>query len=66
VTAVERTDIVEDEGMTEPDEMPVLSVQGTVRVVRIWTVVTGMEVAIAPLEAETVEAAVTMAGLEDT
>lgn len=66
MTAVERTVVVEDEGMMEPAEMPVVSVQGTVSVVKIWTVVTGTDVATAPLEAETVEAHVTIAGLEDT
>lgn len=69
VMAVERTEVVEEPGMTLPDEIPVDSVHGTVSVVRIWTVVTGMDVATTPPELAvtvTVEAAVTMAGLEET
>lgn len=69
VRTVEMTVVVEVLGMTEPEDGPLVSVQGTVRVVRTLTVVTGMldvaaaEVAEAGLTAVTVEAAVTMAGL---
>lgn len=67
--AVESTDVVEEPGMTLPDEIPVDSVQGAVRVVRICTVVTGIEVATTPPEVAvtvTVEAAVTIAGFPET
>ena len=40
--AVEMTVVELDEGMTEPCETPVDSVHATVKVVRTWTVVTGM------------------------
>jgi hypothetical protein len=64
VTAVEITVVVEDEGITDPEEIPVVSVHGTVRVVKIWMVVLGTDVATAPVVAtETDEAQVTMAGL---
>ena len=66
--AVESTVIVEELGMTFPDEIPVDSVQGTVSVVKIWTVVTGMDVATPPAVevTVTVEAAVTIAGFPET
>ncbi len=51
--------------MTDPEEIPVDSVQGTTRVVTISMVVTGMDVAIAPADV-TVLAQVTIAGLELT
>ena len=69
MAAVERTKVVEEPEMMFPDEVPVDSVHGTVKVVRICTVVTGIEVAMTPAELAvtvTVEAAVRMAGLEDT
>ena len=67
VTAVDRTDVVDDDGMTDPDEIPVDSVQGTTMVVKISTVVTGKVVAMAPDDVDvTVEAQVTIAGLEPT
>jgi hypothetical protein len=67
VTAVERIVVVEEPGMTDPEEMPVDSVHGTVRVVTIWTVVTGTEVwRYPPDEALTVDAQVTIAGFEET
>ena len=58
--------VVEEDGMMLPDEMPVDSVHGTVKVVKIWTVVTGTDVTTAPEEVETVEAQVTIAGFEET
>lgn len=61
VRAVENTDEEKEDGMMDPDEMPVDSVHGTVNVVTILTVVTGT-VGTAP---EQVEAAVTMAGFEE-
>jgi len=65
--AVDRTEVVEEPGMMLPDEMPVDSVQGTTTVVRTWTVVTGIEVGMAPPEpAVTLEAPVTIAGLPET
>lgn len=36
--------VLEDDGMTEPDEIPVVSVHGTTIVVKICTVVTGIVV----------------------
>lgn len=69
MTAVERTEVVDEPEMTLPDEIPVDSVHGTVNVVRIWTVVTGTDVAMTPPELAVtvmVEAAVTMAGFDET
>jgi hypothetical protein len=68
VTAVESTVVLDEDEMTAPDEMPVVSVQGTTMVVRICTVVTGTdgaEVADAPEDVVMEEAQVTMAGLEE-
>jgi hypothetical protein len=42
ITDVEMTVVVLDEGMTEPAETPVVSVQGTTTVVKTSTVVTGI------------------------
>jgi hypothetical protein len=42
ITEVEMTVVVLDEGMTEPAETPVVSVQGTTTVVKTSTVVTGI------------------------
>jgi hypothetical protein len=64
VKAVLRTDVVELLGMTEPERLPVDSVQGTTMVVRIWTVVTGTEVWPAAVDVTvTEEAPVTITGL---
>lgn len=64
VMAVERTVVVEDDGITLPMLGPAVSEQGTTRVVRTCTVVTGMEAGcVTPAEAETLEAPVTTAGL---
>jgi len=65
VTCVDTTIVVDDDGITEPADTPVDSVQGATIVVTTWTVVTGKLVTTAP-EYDTVDAAVTMAGLEDT
>jgi hypothetical protein len=51
--------------MVDPAEIPVLTVAGMVTVVRIWTVVEGAAVIPTATLTETVEAAVTMAGLEE-
>jgi hypothetical protein len=72
VTAVEITVVVEEDGMADPMREPVLSVQGTTRVVERVMVVTGLDArprAEAVVEADgttTDEAAVTMAGLPET
>jgi hypothetical protein len=67
VTAVDRTVVVDDDGITNPDEIPVDSVQGPTTVVQIWTVVTGTNVGMAPPDVDvTVEAQVTIAKLELT
>jgi hypothetical protein len=42
ITDVEMTVVVLDEGMTDPAEIPVASVQGTTTVVKTSTVVTGI------------------------
>jgi hypothetical protein len=42
ITEVEMTVVVLDEAMTEPAEIPVVSVQGTTTVVKTSTVVTGI------------------------
>jgi hypothetical protein len=65
---VERTEIVEEPEITLPEAEPVSKVKGTVNVVRMLTVVTGPGVASTPpvLPTVTVEAAVTIAGLEGT
>ena len=60
--------VLDDDGMTDPAEIPVVSVQGTTMVVRICTVVTGTDgggVADAPEDVVTLDAQVTMAGLEE-
>jgi hypothetical protein len=47
VTAVLMTVVVLDPAMVLPAEIPVLSVQGTTKVVKTWTVVTGTVVIVA-------------------
>jgi hypothetical protein len=72
VTAVEITVVVEEDGMVDPMREPVLSVQGTTRVVERVMVVTGVDArpraeAVADADGTTTdEAAVTMAGLPET
>lgn len=62
-TLVERIVVEELDGITDPAETPVVSVQGTTRVVYTLTVVTGTVVWTAAV-VDTVEAQVTMAGLD--
>jgi hypothetical protein len=69
VSWVLRTVVLDEPGITEPDKVPVDSVQGTTMVVKTCTVVTGMDAATVPAEVAVsvmVEAPVTMAGLEET
>lgn len=55
--------VVELDGMVDPEEIPVDSTHGTVKVVRIWIVVTGTEVAVGAAVVESaVVAQVTIAG----
>jgi hypothetical protein len=51
--------------MVDPAEIPVLTVAGMVTVVRSWTVVDGATVTAPVRVVDKVEAAVTMAGLEE-
>jgi len=67
VTAVERTVVVDEDGMMLPALGPAVWEQGTVRVVSTWIVVTGMEAgAVIPAVVATLDAPVMMAGLDGT
>lgn len=58
--AVDRTEVVDEDGMAVPD-----SEQGTTTVVRTWMVVTGPE-GVAVADGDTGAAQVTIAGLAST
>jgi len=64
VIAVEMTIVELEDGMMDPDKVPVVSVHGTTMVVKTETVVTGTVVTDAAAVVEMLDAQVMIAGLD--